>query len=174
MPVKISELTAATTPTGTELVEVVQGGTNKRTTIDAIALKSKTLAELNTQVSDATIAQTGATQTFTGAQQTGVTTLTSASPILIDAAANNSFVVTLDAARELDNPTNLAAGMSWTVRVIQDGTGTWALTFDTYYEFGDDNSAPDTSADAATKERLLTFYAITSTRVLCVDAVGVY
>lgn len=34
---KISELTVATTPTGTELVEIVQGGVNKQTTIQAIA-----------------------------------------------------------------------------------------------------------------------------------------
>lgn len=37
MPVKISELTAATTLTGTELVPLVQGGTTKRTTVAAFS-----------------------------------------------------------------------------------------------------------------------------------------
>lgn len=134
---------------------------------------SCTLAELTADVSDATLARTDATQTFTGAQQTGVTTLTSASPILIDAEDNNSFVVTLDAARQLDNPTSLAAGMSWTVRVIQNGTGSWALTFDTYYEWGA-AGAPDTSADGAATERLLSFYAVSTTVIISVDTIGIY
>lgn len=212
--IKISALSAATTPVGTEELPVVQGGSTVKATVDDIALKSKTLAELNVQVSDATLVDTGdsrfsdsrtpnthdlhgaehdtctlaqlntkvsdaslaradATQTFTGAQNTGVTTLTPASPTLIDAEDNGSYVLTLDAARQLDNPTNLVAGMGWVVRVIQGGAGTFALTFDTFYEFGA-AGAPDTSADATADERLLTFYAITSTRVLCVDSIGVY
>lgn len=34
---KISELTVATTPTGSELMEIVQGGVNKQTTLQAVA-----------------------------------------------------------------------------------------------------------------------------------------
>lgn len=173
MTVKISDMAAAAALVGTELMELVQGGLTKQTTVDAIALKSKTLAELSAQISDAAIARSDAAQTFTGAQNTGVTTLADASPILVDAEDNSSFVVTLGAARQLDNPTNLVAGMSWVVRVIQGGAGTFALTFDTYYEFGA-AGAPDTSADATAEERLLTFFAITATRVICIDAIGVY
>ncbi len=174
MTVKISAMTSAGALAGTEVAEVVQSGNTRKVALSLIGLIAKTLAQLNTQISDATIAQLGATQTFTGAQQTGRTTLTPASPTLINAAANNDFELTLDAARQLDNPTDLAAGMSWTVRIIQGGAGTFALTFDTFYEFGDDLSAPDTSGDATGKERLLSFYAITATRVLVVDSVGVY
>jgi hypothetical protein len=135
---------------------------------------SNTIAELSAIVSDATLARTDASQTFTGAQQTGVTTLTDGATIAIDAAASNAFKVTLGGARELSNPTNAVEGMSWTVRVIQDGTGSRALTFGTNYDWGDDNTAVDTSADAAAKERLISFYAVSATKILAVDAVGAY
>ena len=172
--VKISGMTSATTPlAGTESVELVQGGNTRKATVADLELDT-TLAALNTRVTDATLARTDDSQTFTGAQNTGITTLTDAAVILIDAESNGSYKVTLGGARQLDNPTNLAAGMSWTLRVIQDGTGSRALTFDTFYDFGDDNTAVDTSADAASKERLLTFYAVTTTKVLVSDAVGVY
>jgi len=210
MTVKISALPSATTPAGTELVPVVQGGVTSQTTVDAIALKSKTLAELNTQVSDATLIDTGdsrlsdsraptahalggslhsadtlanlntkvsdatlartdATQTFTGAQQTGVTTLTYGATIAIDASLNNAFQVTLTAAGILGNPSNAVQGMSWTVEAIQGGAGLFALTFGTNYVGPAVTEPLDTSADTTGQIRVLTCYAHSATKISVVD-----
>lgn len=213
----ISTMTAATTPTGTELVEVVQGGVNKRTTIDAIALKSKTLAELNTQVSDATLIDTGdsrlsdartptahnlggsehsadtlanlnskvsdatlartdAAQTFTGNQHTGETALSvAAGAIAITPSDNNSYAADLSADAVLSNPGGtVEAGMAWVIVFTQTGAGGWALTFDTQYcgpPTSTGSATLDTSADVTGDQRVLSFYAISATKILVV-AVG--
>lgn len=171
---KITALPTAGTLAGNELAELVQGGDSKKATLSLIGLVPKTLAELSTQISDADIARTDATQTFTGAQQTGVTTLTDATTIAVDAALNNAFKVTITANRILGNPTNAVEGMSWTVRLIQDGVGSHSLTFGANYDFGDDNSAPVTGSDGAAKERIFSFYAVSATKIIAVDAVGIY
>lgn len=53
---RISELDGATTPDGSELVVLVQGGTTKRSTVSAMT--PSTIALLNAQITDATLIDT--------------------------------------------------------------------------------------------------------------------
>lgn len=166
---KISELDNATTPlAGTELVEVVQSATSLKTT--ASELGPATIAALVAKIAE--VARTDATQTFTGAQQTDITTLADAATIAVDAALSNAYKVTITADRILGNPTNAVAPMSWTVEVIQDGTGLHTLSFGANYvgPASSTGASPlDTSADTAGKTRLLSCYAISATKIVVVD-----
>lgn len=212
MTVKISEMSAATTPlTGAEGLEAVQAGNTRRVTARDIALLQRTLAELNTsvtdatlidtadsrlsdartptahglggaehsadtlanlnsKVSDATLARTDAAQTFTGQQKTGVTALTDAASIAIDASANKGFSVTLGGNRTLANPTNVAANDSWIVVVTQGGAGLHTLYFDTNYVGA--GTGVDTSSDVTGSQRVFSFYAISATKIVVVDSLG--
>lgn len=67
MAKKISGLDSAGALAGTEVAEIVQSG-SKKVALSLIGLIAKTFAQINTQISDATLARTDATQTFTGAQ----------------------------------------------------------------------------------------------------------
>jgi hypothetical protein len=63
-------------------------------------------------------------------------TLVDAANISVDATLGNVFKVTLNGNRELDNPTNLKAGATYIIRIIQDGTtGGRTLTYGTAYKF---------------------------------------
>jgi hypothetical protein len=67
-------------------------------------------------------------------------TLTDASTIAWDMSTGIDFVVTLGANRTLGNPSNATVGKKGRLRVVQDGTGSRTLAFDTLYKFsnGDD------------------------------------
>ena len=94
-----------------------------------------------------------------------MTTLTDAATIAVDAALNNSFEVTLTAARVLGNPTNAVQGMSWTVEVIQGGAGLFALTFGANYVGPAVTGPLDTTADTTGQIRVLTCYAHSATKI---------
>lgn len=55
-------------------------------------------------------------------------TLTDAPTIAWDYSLSSNAQVTLTAARALGVPTNVVNGDYGTLKIIQDGTGTWALT----------------------------------------------
>lgn len=197
---KISEMTAGTAPSGTELIEVTQDGNTRRLTVAQLspatlaALEAKigatlvedadarmsdaraptahalnahtaiTFAQLVALVSGAVLARTDAAQVYSGGQHSDVETLTDGATIAVDADGDNAKKVTLGGNREVSNPTNCAEGKSWTVRVIQDGTGLRALTFAANYVFPD--GTPDTSADTAAQERIFSFHAVSATRIV--------
>ena len=150
---KISQMDAATLD-GTGLIEIVKGAANERTTPADIAPGTF-----------------GAHVYSAGGQHAAVEELTYGATIAVNADGVNAKKVTLTGAAEISNPTNCAEGKSWTVRVIQDGTGSRALTFAANYEFP--AGTPDTSADSAAQERLFTFYAVSATRIIGTDALGV-
>lgn len=95
--------------------------------------------------------------------------------IAIDASLNIRFRVTLNAATlQLDNPLNLADGMSWMVEVIQDATGGRALTFGTKYEFGTDITSFTTSPGVGKHDILGMYYNIVTDKVMIIAAVKGY
>lgn len=65
----------------------------------------------------------GVAQTFTAGQRGEVTELTDAVNITSDFNDSNFFSVTLAGNRTLDNPSNLVAGQSGSIWLIQDATG---------------------------------------------------
>lgn len=169
MTVKISAMTSASTPlAGTEELELNAGGSTRKTTVADV--NTQTFAQLNTRTSDASVARSDASQAFTGNQYTGVTTLSDGASIAIDASANNAFTVTLGGNRTLANATNVSAGMSWVLTVVQDATAGRTLAFGANY------SGPGTSADLSSdtngQKRVFAFYAISASEVVVVDTLG--
>jgi len=79
-------------------------------------------------------AVTNTLQTFTAAQRGGVVTLTPAGTVTPDFATGNNFTLSLDQATTLANPTNLAAGQSGAIRVVQDSTAR-TLSYGSYWYF---------------------------------------
>ena len=64
-----------------------------------------------------------------------ITTLTDAASVEIDFALGNNFLVTLAGNRTLAAPTNAVAGQSGTIHIIQDGTGSRTLGYNTVWQF---------------------------------------
>jgi len=76
-----------------------------------------------------------AIQSWNKAQQASVTTLTDGSTIALDASLSNLYQVTLAGNRTLANPTNLAIGSNFEIRIAQDATGSRTLAYGTAYKF---------------------------------------
>ena len=134
--VKITELTAQTTTTdATDVVPIVDVAAN--------ATKKITVANLITAQA----------RTFTAAQRGEITTLTDGANIGVDLAASNNFTVTLAGNRTLDNPTNIVAGQSGSIFIVQDGTGSRTLAYGSYYDFAG-GTAPTLSTGAAAVDRI--------------------
>jgi hypothetical protein len=73
-----------------------------------------------------------------------VITVSYASTITLDFRTANNFTVTLTGNTTFANPSNLAAGQSGIVFVIQDGTGGRTAAFGSYWDFSD-GTAPTLS-----------------------------
>ena len=64
-----------------------------------------------------------------------ITTLTDAASITSNFALGNNFLVTLAGNRTLAAPSNVVAGQSGSIYVIQDGTGSRTLGYNTVWQF---------------------------------------
>lgn len=94
----------------------------------------------------------------------GEDTLTDAAGINWDVKASPIAKVTLGDNRSLNAPTNLKAGQFYTLRVIQDGTGTRLLVFNAVFEWEGGNAPTlSTAADAVD---LLNFYCYDGTNLI--------
>ena len=103
--------------------------------------------------------------TWTAAQNSGGTTLTSSSnEIDIDSSANNVFYHNITETSEVQNPTNLAAYKRFTIIIEADGTN--ELTWDTYYDWGE-SDAPDFSAMTDGEFLVCEFIAKSTTVIAC-------
>ena len=72
---------------------------------------------------------------WTAAQRGSISTLTDGATITPDFALANNYTVTLGGNRTLANPTNLTAGQSGSIFVVQDATGSRTLAFGSYWDF---------------------------------------
>ena len=102
---------------------------------------------------DADTAKTDTAQTYTAAQRGTITTLTDGATITPDFAASNNYTVTLGGNRTLANPSNLTAGQSGSIFILQDGTGSRTLAFGSYWDFAG-ASAPTLTSDASAVDRI--------------------
>lgn len=82
-----------------------------------------------------TIACLGQQNAFTKQQGFTQTTLSDGATINWDLSTNQSSVVTLGGNRTLANPTNLVAGFTYRLMVIQDGTGGRTLSYGANYRW---------------------------------------
>ena len=114
-----------------------------------------------------------AVNAWIAAQNPTIEVLAYAATIAINATLSNAYAVTLTAAGILGNPTGpVVRAMSWTVEIIQGGTGGFALTFDSNYvgPASSTGTTPlDTTGDAPGKIRILTFYALSATKIAVTD-----
>ncbi len=95
-----------------------------------------------------------------------IATLTDAATITPDFGANQNFTVTLAGNRTLANPTNIVVGQTGSFFLVQDGTGSRTLSFDTYYDFAG-GTAPTISTTAAAVDRI-DYIVRTATSIHCV------
>jgi hypothetical protein len=109
---------------------------------------------VSTQASlPATNAVTDAAQTFTAAQRATITSLTSAATVTPDFAASNNYSLTLDQNLTIANPTNLTAGQSGSIFLVQDGTGSRTAAWGSYWDFAG-GTAPTLTTTASAVDRV--------------------
>jgi hypothetical protein len=131
-----------------------------------LVLSGTTIQELQTADTLSGYAQTGATNTFSGAQIGSISTLTDGATITPNFALNNSFTVTLGGNRTLANPTNLVAGQSGVIIINQDGTGGRTLAYGSNYDFGG-GTAPTLTTTANSKD-MISYFVVSTIRINCV------
>lgn len=133
-----------------------------------LASNSVTTAKIATGAVDGTkvsgtVAKTDAVQAFTAAQRGTYVTLTDAATIATDMSLGNNFQVTLAGNRTLGAPTNVVAGQSGIIRVVQDATGSRTLAYNSVFKFPA-GTAP-TLTTTANAVDLLAYHCESATRI---------
>lgn len=85
-------------------------------------------------------------------------TLSDGSTISTDASQGTHFRVTLGGNRTLANPTGAVDGQRITWEIIQDGTGSRTLSYDTKFTFGTDVTSPTLSTTAGKRDFIGAIY----------------
>lgn len=96
-----------------------------------------------------------------------VVALTDAATIAVDASKGNYFRVTLGGNRTLGNPTNPADGQKIIFEIIQDGTGSRTLAYDTKYAFSTDVPSPTLTTTLNKRDMLGFIYNSTADKWYC-------
>ena len=92
-----------------------------------------------------------------------ILTLTDAASIAVDFAKGNNFLVTIGGNRTLELPTNCTAGQSGQIHVIQDGSGSRTLAYNTAWQFV--SGAVPTLSTGASDVDILCYIARSATTV---------
>ena len=90
---------------------------------------------------------------FSAGQRGAITTLTDGATITPDFDEGNNFTVTLEGNRTMANPTNLVAGQSGSIFIVQDGTGSRTLAWGSYWDFTT-GTAPTLTTTAGAIDRV--------------------
>lgn len=130
-------------------------------------LKNGAVIGTDVQAYDANTAKTNVEQTFT-AQQTPMNgTLTDGATIDWNGDSNGQSVkVTLGGNRTMNAPTNINEYAAYVIRVIQDGTGSRTLAWNSAFKFAG-GTAPTLTTTASAVD-VFTFIGGASTTLLCV------
>jgi len=105
------------------------------------------------QAFDADTAKTDVAQTFSAAQRGTITTLTDGATVTPDFATSNNYTLTLGGNRTIANPTNLTAGQSGSIFLVQDGSGSRLASWGSYWEFAG-GTAPTLTTTASAVDRI--------------------
>ena len=113
------------------------------------------IADIGTtiQAYDADTAKTDVAQTFSAAQRGTITTLTDGATVTPDFAASNNYTLTLGGNRTIANPTNLTAGQSGSIFLVQDGTGSRTAAWGSYWDWAA-GTAPTLTTTASAVDRI--------------------
>jgi hypothetical protein len=137
--------------TGITDLAVADGGTGASTLTGII--KGSGTSALTTATAGTDYAGIDTAQTFTKGQRGEITTLTDAATVTPDMADSNNFTLTLGGNRTLANPSNLTAGQSGSIFLVQDGTGSRTLAYGSEYDFIG-GTAPTLSTAANAVDRI--------------------
>ena len=105
------------------------------------------------QAFDADTAKTDVAQTFSAAQRGTITMLTDGATVTPDFATSNNYTLTLGGNRTIANPTNLTAGQSGSIFLVQDGTGSRTAAWGSYWDFAG-GTAPTLTTTASAVDRI--------------------
>lgn len=152
---------------------------NSTTTIGnaTVTLGSTTTAVGNLTLNNANVASgtvnastvtSTTTMSATGNAYMSIATLTDGATITPNFGANNNFTVTIAGARTLANATNLTAGQSGVIYVVQDNVGGRTLSYGSIWKFPS-NTAPTLSTAANAVDAL--FYCVRSNVSITVNSV---
>jgi len=146
---------ASPTFTGTPAAPTAAVSTNTTQVATTAFVVAEIADEVGTTVQafDADTAKTDAAQTFSAAQRGTITTLTDGATVTPDFAASNNYVLTLGGNRTIANPTNLTAGQSGSIFLVQDGTGSRTAAWGSYWDFAG-GTAPTLTTTAAGVDRV--------------------
>ena len=92
-----------------------------------------------------------------------VITVSYASTITLDFRTGNNFTTTLTGNTTFANPSNISAGQSGVIFVLQDGTGSRTAAFGSYWDFSD-GTAPTLSTGANAVD-MIAWMARSSTKI---------
>jgi hypothetical protein len=137
--------------TGITDLAVADGGTGASTLTGII--KGSGTSALTTATAGTDYAGIDTAQTFTKGQRGEITTLTDGATVTPDMADSNNFTLTLGGNRTLANPSNLTAGQSGSIFLVQDGTGSRTLAYGSQYDFIG-GTAPTLSTAANAVDRI--------------------
>lgn len=101
--------------------------------------------------------------TVSGASNGNITTLTDAATITPNLDSSDMFTVTLGGNRTLANPSNIDAGQTGSIFIVQDGTGSRTLAWGSYWDFAG-GTAPTLSTASGAVDRV-DFIVRTSTSI---------
>ena len=146
---------ASPTFTGTPAAPTAAVSTNTTQLATTAFVVAEIADEVGTtiQAYDADTAKTDVAQSFTAAQRGTISTLTDGATITPDFATANNFTVTLAGNRTIANPTNLTAGQSGSIFIVQDGTGSRTASWGSYWDFAA-GTAPTLTTDANAVDRV--------------------
>lgn len=99
------------------------------------------------------LGETTSSDQLEGRYAVEIATLTDGATITPDFGANQNFTVTLGGNRTLANPTNIVAGQTGSIFVVQDATGGRTLSFGSYFKFPA-GTAPTLSSAANAVDRV--------------------
>lgn len=143
-----SSLNLTTTP-----LAVGSGGTGATSFTSGSLLKGSGTSAVTVATAGTDYPGLATAQSFTKAQRGAIVTLTDGATITPDFADANNYTVTLGGNRTLANPTNLTAGQSGSIFVVQDGTGSRTLAYGSYWDFSG-GTAPTLTTTANAIDRI--------------------
>jgi hypothetical protein len=141
------------TITGITDLAVADGGTGASSFTSGALLKGAGTSAITTATAGTDYPGLATAQSFTAAQRGAISTLTDGATITPDFALANNFTVTLGGNRTLANPSNLTAGQSGSIFIVQDGTGSRTLAYGTQYDFIG-GTAPTLTTTASAIDRI--------------------
>ena len=142
---------------GGTMTGAIAMGTSKITGVGdptaAQDVATKAYVDTNFQGADADTAKTDVAQTYSKAQRGAITTLTDGATVTPDFAASNNYTLTLGGNRTIANPTNLTAGQSGSIFLVQDGTGSRTVSWGSYWDWAA-GTAPTLTTTANAVDRI--------------------